>query len=190
MNQELLLILGQTIREKRTSKNITLDKLATKANVSKGLISQIEHGRTLPSLSVLFDLINALDENVKDFFTNLHDGTQKNDDVVILHPAQQVSFKKEPVKGFEYKRIFARSLVVQTIDTAILELQPGAARRKYISTEAFELKYIIEGEIQYQIRENMYRLNTGDALFFDGRAPHRLKNIGKKTAKMLVVYFF
>ncbi len=42
MNEELLLLIGDKIKTKRTQKNITLEQLAQKAGVSKGLISQIE----------------------------------------------------------------------------------------------------------------------------------------------------
>ena len=41
MNEELLLLIGDKIKSKRTAKNITLEQLATLAGVSKGLISQI-----------------------------------------------------------------------------------------------------------------------------------------------------
>ena len=65
MNEELLLLLGDKIKTKRTLKNITLEQLATKAGVSKGLISQIENNRTVPSLPVLFNIIHSLDEDLK-----------------------------------------------------------------------------------------------------------------------------
>jgi hypothetical protein len=36
----------------------------------------------------------------------------------------------------------------------------------------------------------MIVLDEGDTLFFDGRAPHRLRNIGDCEAQILVLYFF
>lgn len=190
MNQELLLLLGTAVKEKRNEKNITLDKLATKAGVTKGLISQIENGRSIPSLPVLFDLIHALDENIRDFFANLHESAGKRNHIIVVNPAKQTIFKKEPVKGFQYKRILTQSVMAQTIDVAILELKPLAIRRKFIKTEAFELKYIIEGNIEYQIEDTILELSAGDTLFFDGRVPHRVKNTGNSSARILIIYFF
>ena len=63
MHEELLLLIGDKIKSKRTQKNVTLGELAAKAGVSKGLISQIENNRTLPSLPVLFNIIHSLEED-------------------------------------------------------------------------------------------------------------------------------
>lgn len=189
MSEELLLLVGEKIKQKRVEKKITLEQLAQKAGVTKGLISQIENNRSVPSLPVLFALIHSLGENVKDFFEDLHD-YHSNGHVVIIQPKEHVPFQKEPVKGFQYSRVFTKSVMSQTVDIVILELKPGANRKKFIQTEAFECKYILDGSIEYQVENNLYSLKTGDTLFFDGRAKHRLKNTGKTTARILVIYFF
>src|SRR5579871_416508 len=104
MNEELILLLGDKIKTKRTQKNITLEQLANKAGVSKGLISQIENNRTVPSLPVLFNIIHCLDEDLKTFFEDMHDTSIKGN-VLIVRKGQEKLFGKEPVKGFSYKRI-------------------------------------------------------------------------------------
>ncbi|HEY1201370.1 MAG TPA: helix-turn-helix transcriptional regulator [Niastella sp.] len=45
MHEDLILLIGQNIKSKRTEKNITLEELANRAGVTKGLISQIENNR-------------------------------------------------------------------------------------------------------------------------------------------------
>ena len=59
-----------------------------------------------------------------------------------------------------------------------------------IQTDAFECKYIIKGSIEYQIEKEIFTLHEGDTLFFDGRARHRLKNIGATEALILAFYLF
>lgn len=189
MSEELLLLVGEKIREKRIQKKITLEQLAQKAGVTKGLISQVENNRSVPSLPVLFGLIHSLNENVSDFFKDLHDN-QSNGSVVIVKRNEFKEFQKEPVKGFHYKRILTRSVFSQTADVVLLELKPGANRKQFIRTEAFECKYILKGAIEYHIDDKKYNLTAGDTLFFDGRAKHRLRNTGKDAAEILVVYFF
>ena len=46
--------IGQKIRSIRKEKEMYASELAKKANVSNGLISRIENGRTIPSVPVLF----------------------------------------------------------------------------------------------------------------------------------------
>ena len=189
MNEELLLLIGDKIKTKRNQKNITLEQLAQKAGVSKGLISQIENNRTVPSLPVLFNIIHSLDNDLKTFFEDMHDSFS-NGHILIIRKGQEKMFEKEPVKGFVYKRILTRSIVSQATDIVLLELKKNAARKQLISTDAFECKYVIKGKIEYQVEKEIFTLDAGDTLFFDGRARHRLKNIGDTEALILAIYLF
>lgn len=189
MNEDLILLIGEKIKAKRTQKKITLEELANRAGVTKGLISQIENNRTVPSLPVLFNIIHSLDEDLKSFFEAMHDHFT-NGHVLIVRSGQEKPFAKEPVKGFTYKRILTKSLVTQAVDFALLELKKGATRKQMITTDAFECKHILKGSIEYQIEKEKFILNAGDTLFFDGRAKHRVRNIGQGEATILIVYLF
>ncbi len=189
MNEELLLLIGDKIKTKRTQKNITLEQLAQKAGVSKGLISQIENNRTVPSLPVLFNIIHSLDNDLKTFFEDMHDSFS-NGHILIIRKGQEKMFEKEPVKGFVYKRILTRSIVSQATDIVLLELKKNAVRKQLITTDAFECKYVMKGTIEYQVEKEIFTLDAGDTLFFDGRAKHRLKNIGDTEALILAIYLF
>lgn len=189
MQEDLILLIGEKIKSKRTQKNITLEELANRAGVTKGLISQIENNRTVPSLPVLFNLIHSLGEDLKSFFEDMHEHFT-NGHVLIVRKGEEKLFEKEPVKGFSYKRILTKSVVAQAIDIAVLELRKGAGRKQMIQTDAFECKHILKGSIEYQIEKEKFMLNAGDTLFFDGRAKHRLRNIGDTEATILVVYLF
>jgi transcriptional regulator with XRE-family HTH domain len=189
MTEELLLLVGSRIREKRVQKKITPGQLAERAGVSKGLISQVENNRTVPSLPVLFNIIHSLQEDIKTFFTDLQDGRQ-GEKVIIVRKGQETKFQKEPVKGLSYFRILTKSLSVQAIDLALVSLKPGANRKVMIKTEVYEFKHLLKGQIEYQVEEQRFTLQQGDSFFFDGRLKHRLKNAGKEEALLLVVYFF
>ena len=189
MNEELILLLGDKIKTKRTQKNITLEQLAGRAGVSKGLISQIENNRTVPSLPVLFNIIHSLDEDLKTFFEDMHDAASKGN-VLVIRKGQEKMFEKERVKGFSYKRVLTRSISCQATDVVLLELKKGAVRKQMITTDAFECKHILKGSIEYQVDKEIFVLHEGDTLFFDGRTKHKLRNIGPTEAVMLVIYLF
>jgi transcriptional regulator with XRE-family HTH domain len=189
MNEELLLLIGDKIKSKRTQKNITLEQLAGKAGVSKGLISQIENNRTVPSLPVLFNIIHSLGYDLRTFFEDMQDAFSHNH-IVIVRKGEERTFTKEPVQGFSYKRILTRSVTSQATDVVLLELKKKAGRKRMIRTDAFECKYFLKGSVEYQIDKETILLQEGDTLFFDGRVPHRLKNIGNTEALILVIYLF
>jgi transcriptional regulator with XRE-family HTH domain len=189
MHEALLLLIGDKIRSKRTQKNVTLGELATRAGVSKGLISQIENNRTVPSLPVLFNIIHSLEEDLGTFFQDMQDSFG-NSQVLIIRKGQEKLFAKEPVKGFSYKRILTRGVSSQATDVVLLELKKKATRKQMISTDAYECKYFLRGDVEYQIGEEIFTLHEGDTLFFDGRTKHRLRNIGPDDALILVFYLF
>jgi transcriptional regulator with XRE-family HTH domain len=169
--------------------NITVDELAKRAGVSKSLISQIENNRTVPSLPVLFNIVHGLEDDLKSFFEDMQDHFSNNH-VVVVKNGNGTRFEKEPVKGFTYKRILTRSITSQAADIVLLELKKGAGRKLFIQTDAFECKYILKGKVEYEVEREKFILEAGDTLFFDGRARHRLRNIGTADATILVVYLF
>ncbi|SEJ32611.1 transcriptional regulator, XRE family with cupin sensor [Dyadobacter koreensis] len=186
MEGAFLLEVSRRIKEKRIEKKLTLQELADKSSVSKGLISQIENGRSIPSLPVMFSIIQSLEMDVGDFFKDLN----LIEPTIILQKRDDYeSFEKENTKGFNYQRIFTKSLQATTIDFVLLELLPDSHREE-VYTEAFEFKYILSGQVDYLINGDIYSLSAGDSLFFDGRLPHVPKNKYQESCHMLIVYFF
>jgi transcriptional regulator with XRE-family HTH domain len=187
MKEDILLSISQRIKELRKERGITVQELANNAQVTKGLISQIENSRTIPSLMVLIDIIKALDVDMNVFFKNIT--PQQDTPVLIKRRSEYEHFEKEQATGFDYHRIFSKHIKNTTVDIVLLELQPGA-HRPMVQTEAFEYKYVIAGKVEYQFEKENIIVETGDSMLFDGRLMHTPRNLGKTTATMLVVYFF
>jgi transcriptional regulator with XRE-family HTH domain len=188
MRSDILIQISNRIKERRRELNITVQELSLRANVSKGLISQIENSRTIPSLIVLIDIIKALEIDLNSFFKDIR-SKESQSPVMIKRRADYEPFEKEHTEGFIYQRVFTQSFSASTVDIVILELAPNV-QRPLVHTEAFEYKYVLQGKIEYQFKHDKYVLNEGDSMLFDGRIAHTPKNIGRQTARMLVVYFF
>jgi len=188
MEEDIIIQISNHIKEKRREKNITVQELATRANVSKGLISQIENSRTVPSLIVLIDIIKALDIDLNIFFKDIH--TKTNQQLILVKRKNEYErFEKEHAEGFHYQRIFTQYISQSTVDIVILELEPDA-KRPLVETEAYEYKYILSGEIEYRFNDEIIVLSKGDSILFDGRIPHTPRNLGTDVATTLVIYFF
>jgi transcriptional regulator with XRE-family HTH domain len=188
MEDDVLIQISNRIKERRREKNITVQELATNANVSKGLISQIENSRTIPSLMVLIDIIKALDIDLNEFFKDIKTRNSSSP-ILIKRKDEYERFEKEHTIGFNYKRILTRFFDHSTIDIVLLELESNATR-PLVETDAYEYKYILSGEVEYQFNEERIYLSQGDSMLFDGRIPHTPVNLGSTVASMLVVYFF
>lgn len=73
MREDILLHLGPLLKIIRKEKKLTLSQLAEKIAVSKGLLSKIENGHTVPSLPVLLQLIRCLEINPSYFFSRMEE---------------------------------------------------------------------------------------------------------------------
>lgn len=188
MEQEVIVQISNKLKSIRKEKNLTLQDIADRAGVTKGLISQIENSRTIPSLLVLIQIVKALEVGLDDFFNDLS-FYGKEGKILIQRKADYQKFEKEPASGYEYSRIFTKKVNQCTIDIVLLEIQPGSVR-DFVQTDAFEYKYIISGSVRYLFRDQEIDLYEGDSMLFDGMLEHNPINSGQSPVKMLVVYFF
>lgn len=188
MENEILVQISQKIKSLRKENGLTLQDVADRAGVTKGLISQIENSRTIPSLLVLMQIIKALEVDLNYFFNDISlEGREAP--ILVLRKEAYNRFEKEAASGYSYERIVTRKIKSGAVDFVILEIQPGS-ERDYVTTDAFEFKYILQGNVTYHFRDQTIILNEGDSMLFDGRLEHNPVNEGATPVKMLVVYFF
>src|SRR3990172_4846623 len=60
--------IGEKLRTVRQEKKMSLRELASKADISASMLSQIETGKVFPSVRSLYDIANALGVTVDYFF--------------------------------------------------------------------------------------------------------------------------
>ena len=188
MKEDIIIQISNRLKDLRKEKNITLQELADAAGVSKGMLSQVENSRTIPSLPVLLNLIRSLEVDFNAFFRDINLLTPDSK-VIFRKKKQYQSFEKENAQGFFYQRLFSTSVHDYHVDFVLLRLTPKA-NRSAVRTEALEFKYLLKGSIRYQIGDEFYDMEEGDSLFFDATELHNLVNTGKKDAMLLVIYFF
>lgn len=186
MSDDILLKIGKKIKEARREQELTLLQVADKANISKSLLSKIENSRTVPSLPVFVSVIQALELDLGGFFTDLENLVNYN--FIHKNPDEYTIIEKEEARGFIYRSILNRNLSNISIEVVLLDLLPGSERDP-VSTDGYEFKYILSGEVVYKIGEEIVELKEGDTLFFNGRVPHVPMNKSNKKATMLVLYF-
>jgi len=187
MQEDIIIQISNRLKDIRKEKNITLQDLAEQAGVTKGMLSQVENSRSIPSLSVLLNLIKALDIDLNEFFKNIN--LQLTDKVILKKKEEYQPFEKENALGFHYQRLFSTSIHDYHIDFVLLRLEANAQRQP-VSTDAFEFKYLLKGKVEYTIDDKIYVMEEGDSLFFDATEVHNPKSVGDEDALLLVAYFF
>ena len=159
-----------------------LQEVAGSAGISKGLLSRIENGRTVPSLPVLLALIQALKVPMDTFFEGID----------VASPAPYVHRKAFEYASTEneaaglHQHILSQNVLNVALEASILTLPPGSPREP-ATTEGYEFKYVLKGEVEYRLGDDTVLLQTGDSLFFNGQIPHAPVNRSTEPASLLVI---
>lgn len=66
--KDILIIVGENIREKRIKLNLTQDQLAYEAGVTREFVNKVESGKYNISLRNLAKLASVLNTDVKELF--------------------------------------------------------------------------------------------------------------------------
>lgn len=180
--------ISSKIKEIRKNKSITIQELANKAGVSKGLISQIENNRTIPSLPVLINIISSLEIDINKFFEDFK-GPKDPGPVIVLKKENYSSLKLERGSGSLYRRIIEQDLGESNMSIALLELDPFA-EESIVQTDAYIFKHVINGKAAIHLRNQVVDLEAGDSMFFDGSMIHSAKNVNDEKCIILITYYF
>jgi len=188
MQEDVFIQISKRIKNCRKEQGITVQELANRADVTKGFISQIENSRTIPSLMVLIQIIKALGIDLNSFFKDIGIENERAP-ILVKRKGDYEYFEKEDAIGFHYNRIFTKSIKNSTVDIVLLTLDPNSSR-PLVTTDAFEYKYLISGEVKFNFEDQQIEFHQGDSILFDGRIPHSPQNTGTEKAVMIAVYFF
>ncbi|MEO0340179.1 MAG: XRE family transcriptional regulator [Bacteroidota bacterium] len=177
--------VGKKIREIRKGRGMNLQEVATKSDITAGLLSRIENFRTLPSLPVLHKISIALAVPLSDLVEEVgHPGDAKY--TLIKSGTGETEVREDSV-GLTYENILNTSFQSSNLQVSIVRIDKGIYRPP-VANDSMELVYVVNGEIEYGLDEDYVTIETGDTFYFDGSIPHSLKNVGDETGILLKVY--
>lgn len=210
MSGEVVLNIGEKLREARKNNAISLRQLAALADVSPSLLSQIENGHANPSVMTLYNVATALSIPITFFFSD----TEQEDNTLIIRMNKTASeLRANEETGFELlKEQVTDSPVVTPDIRRAIELRGGVRWERLTSSEAEDVKfleiqyrpgaesgssmsrhsgrefgYILSGELKLELGFETFSLKTGDSIMFDSNTPHRLYNKGKEVVHAIWV---
>lgn len=194
--------IGPRLRAARIAKGISLRSVATAVGVSASLISQVETGKTQPSVSTLYALVNHLGMSFDDLMADSH--RPAADPVAIADvsaravpessarppggPLQRGA--ENPVlemeNGVRWERLAASR--EGAVDPLLVTYEPGASSSvegRMMRHSGVEYAYLLSGELTVRLDFDTFTLRAGDSLSFDSVRPHLYVNEGSVPAKGL-----
>ena len=171
-------MLGRKIRDLRLRRGFTVQQLAVASGLSKGFISQVENGRTSPSLATLRDLAIALKTSAAYLVV---------EEDQVPHVVRVRERPRVHVGGNTSKVEVLSAQPKRNLELLMAELPPGMSagdKRHYHHGE--ECLLCLEGSVSVAHGEHRLVLETGDSCHYDGRIPHAIENCGRGIARVLI----
>jgi len=193
------LLLGEKIRDIRKKRKMTITQLANATGLTPSMISQVERSIISPSietlkkignvleipLSVLFEdaethipaptapLINQM-SNMEVFLSQFPPLNLYNQSPVV-HEGQRKILS--PGKGIRFYLLTPN--LTGPIEFIYNEYDPGSTTGPDLYTHpGCECGLILSGELEIQIKQDVYLLKAGDSITFNSTDPHSKRNIG------------
>lgn len=169
--------IGSKIRQIRLQRDLTQEELASRCELTKGYISQLENDLASPSIATLIDILNVLGVSLKYFFSD-----QTEEQVVF----SDKDFFISEGEGFTKTWLVPNSQKNQ-MEPIILLIEEGGKSETREPFEGEELGYVLEGKITIAVGSKQYKAKKGDSFYINGRNEHHIINRSKGCARILWV---
>ncbi|WP_243767412.1 helix-turn-helix domain-containing protein [Paenibacillus agricola] len=173
--------LGNKIKKLRTEQNRNLMDIANVCGFSKSLLSKIENGKTIPPISTLIKIADALGTKV----SILLDDQQQSGTIYTTKEASEARMTKTD-RGYSFFTFAVeRSEKLMQPFLFISRKDENDSKNLY-SHNGEEFIFILEGEMRYKVGNVEYMLKPGDSLYFDSIEKHTLMPITDEVKYMAV----
>ncbi len=173
---------GKALRELRLSRALPLRRLAAAAGCSPSFISQIEQGKTSPSLLSMKRICRSLGLTVAEFL-QMSEG--RTDAKVIRAGSPSTVVTKWPRASLRYllPPSDQSSFSILVLEIPARGGTPWRAARRSMN----ETGVVLQGRVSFQIGSENVDLEPSDAVHFDVMHRHRWRNRGTGGARVLLL---
>lgn len=173
--------IGRNLRRLRVRQGYSLERLAQASGVSRGMLGQIELGKSVPTISLLWKVAKALDVPFSAFN-------------VDVEPTQSIVLRARDAKiltshdgSFSSRSLFPYD-GARKVEFYELELAPHSEERAEAHALGTTENLIVsQGEIAVVVGTEPHHLKEKDAVLFQADVPHIYRNTGNSKAVIYLV---
>lgn len=167
--------IGQKIKRLRVKNGLTLEELASRCELTKGFLSQVERNLTSPSIATLNDILEALGTSLASFF--------KED------PEEKSVFTQKDYFTDEKDGYIVHWIVPNAqknkMEPILIEIEPCNQSQVLNPHDGEEFGYVLSGRIKLVDGDKEYVVKKGETFYIKGLNTHYLLNESQTIAKVL-----
>ncbi len=178
-------MVGERIKRLREERRLSRRELAERANISVGLLEQIEAGGFYPSVATLIQLAGALGVSLKEVM-----GESSAERLVVVRSYERREVERRPRTGPSRSGYYYQSLASKEgIDAFLVVFEEKKEdERVFFQHQGREFLFVLEGTLELCLDDECVVLEPGDSASYESTYPHSLRGIGGPAKAIVVVY--
>jgi transcriptional regulator with XRE-family HTH domain len=170
----------------REKMGFTQKELALQIGLTPSFISQLEKNLISPSLDSLLKLSERLNTPPVHF---LMEGEEKSLSRMVVKPGERKEvFLKEIRKAGAKLQLLVSDAANRRMEAYLITLPKGTTVRGHLfQHKGDEFAYVLEGELEVEVRGEKHLLKPGDSFYLETTVPSRWVNLGKGDGVLLWV---
>jgi transcriptional regulator with XRE-family HTH domain len=179
----LLGTLGANLRRLRVRQGYSLDRMAAHSGVSRAMISQVETGKSAPTISLLGKLADSLGVGLAQLLS-VNSGPPTT--VLLRHERAKVVLASNG--RFSVRPLFERGTPGEFYEVKIAAAHVEEGERRFAGVRAHIV--VARGAVELAVGSGEpVTLGTGDALIFAADEAHSYRNLGDGESTLYLAFF-
>ncbi len=167
--------IGKKLKELRLQNDLTLNDLASRSELTKGFLSQVERNLTTPSIATLEDILEALGTSMSEFFR------EEEERQIVF---QTKDFFEDVQDDYTIEWVIPNAQKNE-MEPILLTLHPHKKSHELLSYQGEEFGYVLKGNVTLVCGNKKYKLKAQETFYLEGTKSHYLYNHGSSDAKIL-----
>ncbi len=177
--------LGLQIKRQRQAQDLKLSDVAKIADISQGMLSKIENAQVSTSLDTLSRLCDVLGLPLSKLFSEYD---QQDGSALLVKADQGMEVvRRGTEKGHTYHLLNHTRGPKKSFEAYMVSMDDASEEFPTFSHPGTEFLHLLEGELIYRHGNQLYRMEAGDSLTFEGEIPHGPEQLVQVPIRMLSI---
>ena len=185
---EELVNVGERVRSVREQRGLSLEDIVQRTGIDGTTLSGIEAGEIAPPLGLIIKLAKALEMKMGYFIS----GEENRPYTVVRRNDRRVVSRHDSKKGEQYGYEFeslAPHKKDRHMEPFLVTLDPAETEEERSTHDGQEFIYVLEGQMEVRLEEEILVLDPGDSIYYDSTVPHLVKCHGDRSTRILAVLY-
>ncbi|AEA68483.1 MULTISPECIES: helix-turn-helix domain-containing protein [Gammaproteobacteria] len=177
--------LGLQIKRQRQAQDLKLSDVAKIADISQGMLSKIENAQVSTSLDTLSRLCDVLGLPLSKLFSEYD---QQDGSALLVKADQGMEVvRRGTEKGHTYHLLNHTRGPKKSFEAYMVSMDDASEEFPTFSHPGTEFLHLLEGELIYRHGNQLYRMEAGDSLTFEGEIPHGPEQLVQVPIRLLSI---